>query len=112
MKFYGMIGFAETEETRPGVFTETIVEKPYYGDITRNTKKWEAGEGLNDNLNVANDISIVADPFAYQHFHTIRYVTLYGGRWKVRAVEVQRPRLILSLGGVYNGPEPSNVDCR
>lgn len=111
MKFYGMVGYRVTEETSPGVHTETIVEKPHYGDITRNTKKWENGESLNDDLNIANDISILADPFAYAHFHDIRYVVLYGGRWKVRSVEIQRPRLLLSLGGVYNGPVPKNKPC-
>lgn len=105
-KFYGMVGYSVTEETSPGVYTETIVERPYYGDITRNVKKWETGEGLNDNLNISNDISIVADAYAYQHFHCIRYATLYESRWVVRTVEVQRPRLLLSLGGVYNGPVP------
>lgn len=101
-KFYGMIGYATTEVTAPGVHTETIVERPYYGDVTRRTGKWEAGEGLNDDMNVANDISIIADAFAYQNFHCIRYVEWCGAKWKVRSIEVQRPRLILSIGGVYN----------
>ena len=102
-KFYGIIGYSVTEETSPGVWTESITERNYYGDVIRNTRRWQPGEGLNDNLTINNIISIVADPFAYQHFHAIRYVKWMGASWKIDNIEVQRPRLILTIGGVYNG---------
>lgn len=102
-KFYGVIGYAETKKTSPGVWTEAITEKNYSGDILRNTSRWQAGENLNDNLTIHNRISILADPYAYQHFHAIRYIEWSGAKWKVTSVEVQRPRLILTIGGVYNG---------
>lgn len=101
-KFYGEIGYAETTETAPGVWTEGITTRNYRGDILRNTRRWQSGENLNDDLVVNNLISIVADPFAYQNFHTIRYISWMGALWKVTNVEVQRPRLILTIGGVYN----------
>lgn len=104
-KFYGVIGYAETKETSPGVWTESITERNYYGDVIRNTRRWQPGEGLNDNLTINNIISIVADPFAYQHFHAIRYIKWMGASWKIDNIEVQRPRLILTIGGVYNGPQ-------
>lgn len=104
-KFYGTVGYVETVETAPSVWDEQIIERQYYGDVVKNTKRYEKGEGLNDNLNVNNTISIVADAYAEQHFFAIRYVEWMGARWKVSSVDVQRPRLILSLGGVYNGPE-------
>lgn len=102
-KFYGIIGYAETVETTPGVWTEVITERNYSGDVIKNTKRWQAGENLNDNLMINNTISIVADPFAYQNFHAIRYINWMGALWKISNVEVHRPRLILSIGGVYNG---------
>jgi hypothetical protein len=102
-RFYGLIGYAETVETKPGVWTETITERPYYGDVIRNSKRWQAGEGLNDDLTVDNQISIIADPFAYENFHTMRYVKWMGAAWRVTRFDVQRPRLILTIGGVYNG---------
>ncbi len=102
-KFYGVIGYAETVETTPGVWTEVITERNYSGDVIKNTKRWQAGENLNDNLMINNTISIVADPFAYQNFYAIRYINWMGALWKISNVEVQRPRLILSIGGVYNG---------
>lgn len=104
-KFYGAVGYATTEMTDKGVYSEQIVERMYYGDITRNMKRIESGEHLNDDINVNNSISIVADAYAAQNFFAIRYVTWMGARWKVTNVEVQHPRLILTVGGVYNGPE-------
>ncbi len=104
-KFYGVIGYAVTEETKPGVWAEKIIERMYYGDLTRNTRRLQSAEQLNDNINVANEISIVADPFANENFHSMRYVEFMGAKWKVTSVEVQYPRLILAIGGVYNGEQ-------
>lgn len=102
-KFYGPIGFAITTETSAGVWTEVIKEYNYIGDVIRNTRRLEPGENLNDNLTINNSISIVADPFANQNFHAMRYVKWMGASWKITNVEVQRPRLLLTIGGVYNG---------
>lgn len=101
-KWYGKIGFSIAKETRPGFFQEVVEERSYAGDLSRNQRSWEVGEGLNDNLNISNIISIVADPYAYQNFHAIRYLTFMGSKWKVKTVEVTYPRLILTIGGVYN----------
>lgn len=101
-KFYGDIGYADTKETAPGVWQEQITERPYFGDILRTTSKMQSGEHLNDNLSIDNRLSIVADPFAYENFYTMRYVKWMGALWKITSVEVQRPRLILTIGGVYN----------
>lgn len=102
-KFYGEIGYATTTESKPGVWTEAITERKSSGDIIKNTRRWQAGENLNDDLVIDNKISIVADPFASQNFHAMRYVNWMGALWKITNVEVQRPRLILTIGGVYNG---------
>lgn len=91
------------KETAPSVWTEELVERPYYGDIIKNVRRYQESSHLNDNLNVSNTISIVADPFALQNFHSLRYVNFMCADWKVTDVEVQYPRLILTLGGVYNG---------
>lgn len=103
-KFYGQIGYAETQETKPGIYEENVTERSYAGDVFRNVRKLEAGESVNDNVVVNNSLSIVADPYAYQHFFAIRYVRWMGALWKVTNVEVQSPRLLLTIGGVYDGP--------
>lgn len=101
-KWYGEIGYAETVQTKPGVWEEQITKRNYYGEVIRNTRRLQSANQLNDNINVSNEISIVADPFAYQNFHSMRYVEFMSTKWKISNVEVQYPRLILELGGVYN----------
>ncbi len=102
-KFYGVIGYAVTEETAPGVWEEKITERMYFGELLRNTRKLQTADQLNDNINVANEISIIADPFANENFHLMKYVEFMGTKWKITSVEVQYPRLILTVGGIYNG---------
>ncbi len=103
-KFYGEIGYGETVETAPGVWEDQITEKSYYGDVIRNSRQLKEGEGVNPDLSVGNSISIVADAYANEHFFAIRYIRWAGTLWIVSNVDVQSPRLILRLGGVYNGP--------
>lgn len=103
-KFYGEIGYSETVETAPGVWTEQITKRNYSGDVIRNTSRWStSSDSTNDDLNINNQISIVADPFAYQKFHSMTYVEFMGAKWKITNVEVQYPRLLLTIGGVWNG---------
>lgn len=105
-KWFGTIGFAETVEIRPGVWEERITEAKYYGDVIRNSRNLQSSvDQLNDNINIANQFSIVADPFAKNHFHKMRYLEYMGVKWKVTTVEDQRPRLILTIGGLWNGAQ-------
>lgn len=105
-KYHGKIGFVTFEETAPSVMTEVSVEREYFGNVTRVTKRWEKGEHLNDNLQVNNQFSIVADAYARDNLFAIRYITWMGARWQVTSAEVQYPRLVLTIGGVYNGSTP------
>lgn len=102
MKWYGSIGFAETVETRPGVWETQITERKYSGDILRNSRRLQSSNQVNDNVTISNQISIVADPYADGNFHSIRYVEFMGAKWKVSDIEVQYPRLVLTVGGLYN----------
>lgn len=105
-KFYGPIGYAETVETSPGVWKDRITVRNYYGEVIRNTSKWStSSDSTNDNLNVDNQISIVADPFAYQNFYSMKYIEFMGAKWKIIKVEPKHPRLILTIGGLYNGQQ-------
>jgi len=102
-KYYGKIGYSIRQETVPGVWEESIVEKPFCGEQTGVKSKWQTSSNLNDNIDIPNQLSIVADPFAMQYFYNIRYIEYLGCKWEVQSVEIIRPRLILSIGGVYNG---------
>lgn len=102
-KWFGKIGYAETVESKPGVWKEQITEREYFGDLLRNSRRLQSSSSLNDNVTISNEISILADQFAYQNFHSIRYAEFMGTKWKVSNIEVQYPRLLLTLGDVYNG---------
>ena len=103
-KFYGPIGYSETVEIKPGVWKDQIIERNYTCEVIRNNTKWtESSDSTNDNLNVNHQFSILADPFAYQNFHSMKYIAFMGATWKITNVEVKYPRLILTVGGVYNG---------
>ncbi len=103
MKFYGPVGFAEEVEKRRGVTVTGPVEYNYSGDVLKRSVKYQGSESVNDDVNIQHQISILADPYARKHFYTIKYVKWMGTAWKVTDVTVQYPRLILTLGGVYNG---------
>lgn len=103
MKFYGQIGYADTVETSPDIWEEQIIQRPYYGDVIKRSKRNTDGQSINDDVIPANTISILADPYANNHFFNIRYVNWMGANWKVSNVDVETPRLVLTLGGVYNG---------
>lgn len=102
-RYCGKVGFAIETEVRPGVWKNEIVERTYYGDSFRMSRRLQDSGNLNDNVTISNEISIVADPFANENFLSIRYAEFMGVKWKVTNVENQRPRLMMTLGGVYNG---------
>lgn len=108
-KYYGMIGFGITIETdpvnRPGVYEMVVEEHPYYGDVLSNNRRYERADGLNDDLNIRNEFSILADPFAIENFSAMRYLTWLGSKWKITDVKVDFPRMTLSVGGVWNEQE-------
>lgn len=103
-KFFGKIGFGETVETAPGVWEDQITQRDYYGDVIRTAIKFQEADKVNKDLSVSNSISVVADAYANEHFFAIRYINWAGTLWTVSDVTVERPRLVLRLGGIYNGP--------
>ncbi len=106
MRFYGVVGYGESTETSEGVYEDVITEVTYRGDVIRDTGRLQESQNLNDDLLVNNSISIVADEYAITHKVHIKYVEWEGERWVVSSVESKPPRLILTLGRVYNGPTP------
>ena len=102
-KWFGNVGFAKTVETKPGIYEEQVTPKPYYGEVISNRWRRQNSGGVNDNIQIINVISIVADAFANENCSDIAYVEYMGTKWKVTDIEPQYPRLLLTMGGVYNG---------
>lgn len=110
-RFYGKVGYGTTVEKiengfHTGVWVDDIYETNYYGDVLDTSTRWQSGDKVNDDLTVSNRISILADGYAIRNFSRIKYIEWNGVKWKVTTVSVQRPRIILTLGGEYNGPTP------
>lgn len=104
MRFAGKVGFGVSTEVRPGVFKDVITERSYFGDVKRASRQVETADKVNDDIRINNLVEIVADEFASEHMDAIRYVEWAGSKWKPTTVEPQPPRLLITLGGVYNGP--------
>lgn len=101
-KWYGKIGFIKQVEKKPGVYTNETIERNYYGDLIRNSRGWSTpSEGTNDNLTLNNQISIIADSFASDNSSFMKYVEIMGGKWKITNIEINYPRLVLTIGGLY-----------
>lgn len=104
-KFHGKIGFIKYEEVEGSVYKEVAIERYYYGDIMRLSRRFESSDNVNDDLVLNNEISIVADAFAVQNFQYMKYINYLGANWKITSATVERPRIVLQIGGVYNGSE-------
>ena len=102
-KYCGNIGYVKTEETSPGIWGEQATERRYIGDIIKNTRRWQNGDKINEDLVLNNTISIVADSYAYDNLYSMRYIEWMGTKWKVTGIEIHRPRLVLTIGGIYKG---------
>lgn len=104
-KFSGKIGYITEVEEPPssGVFISQVTEKNVYGEIVKNSRRFDPGQKVNDDVTINNHFSIVADPFAYSHLHEMRYLEWHGVKWKINDVTIEYPRITLTVGGVYNG---------
>lgn len=102
-KFYGNVGFVRTVETDQDIWDTVETPKPYCGDLVRNQRRWENGSSANEDLTISNEISIIADEFAYDNLDAMKWVEFMGSKWKINSVTVNYPRITLTLGGVYNG---------
>jgi hypothetical protein len=109
MKFYDAIGYAESVE-RPegsGIYEDVITERKLYGDVLRNTRALAEGDKVNNDLTIGNRFTVMADTYASENFESIRYIKWKGRRFLLTQIEFVPPRLILTPGGVYNGPTPT-----
>lgn len=101
-KFAGKVGFSNTIETSPGIWNSDTVEKIYVGDVLSMSLRYQNNTQINENVTLSKRISIIADIFVNNNIHTIKYITYMGIKWSISEFDIQYPRVILTLGGVYN----------
>jgi hypothetical protein len=106
-KFHGAIGYAHAEETAPGVFSEVYKEYTYSGDVVRDSRNVGSSGQVNDNLAISNQFSLVGNWMAYENFQFMRYIVYMGAKWKITNVEIRRPRLLITVGGIFNAQVPA-----
>ena len=102
MRFHGIIGFTNSVETEPGIYENQICERYYHGDVVRSSRRWDEPTEVSDRLNLSNEINIVADDYAIDNSQFMAYVVVNGQKWKINYIEINRPRIRLTLGGTYN----------
>ena len=115
MKFYGVVGYCESVEgtgDHEGIFEDTVTERNYYGDVVQDSKRWDSRDSSAlDSLNASASINVLADAYMIEHLAYMKYVCWMGTRWKIISFKPGRPRIMLNLGGVYNGPTPTNTQA-
>jgi hypothetical protein len=108
-RFFDKVGYGTPGELVDGVWSDSITERDYYGEVLNTTRFLQESDKVNDDIRLQQRISIVADAFAVENFARIKYVSWMGTLWEVTSVSLERPRLLLTVGGVYNGPRPSEA---
>lgn len=107
-RYYGIIGFATQVETEPGIWVDSIERRPYKGEVVRNGRRFDASDNINDDFAITNQFSIVSDAFLYSHIPALRYLEYLGTKFKITSVEIDRPRVNISVGGVYVSEDSSS----
>ena len=108
-RFHDKVGFLIPQDNQEtGISQPKAVEKSYYGKVLEHTRRWESTEHVNDDLTVANQIAITANDYSFRYMSCIAYVRWMSSRWKVTSIRVKPPEIILTLGGVWNGPTPAS----
>lgn len=100
-KYHGNIGFAVQVETKPGIWEDVIEDRPYKGDVITNVRRWDPSENINDDFTISNRFSVISDAFLYSHVPAMRYIEYMGSKFKITSVNIDRPRVEISVGGVY-----------
>lgn len=105
MLYYGRIGYVSTSQDpdHPTTWNESVSWRYYPGELSALSHRWmNSAEDSNSNINITNKLSIIADPYMCQNASAIRYVELMGSAWYVDSIQIEYPRIILSVGGVAN----------
>ena len=81
----------------------------YYGDVLRRSRRWDQATEVNDHLTLSDEINVIADSYILENLNYMRYVIYLGVKWKINYIEVNRPRIRLTLGGEYNGEQTATA---
>lgn len=100
-KFSGLVGYVTEEETVPGVWTPVEIPRKMRGDMLRQSSSTQNDDKVNSNTTLSHRVSLVGDAYAFGNYFYIKWIEVDGYKWEVNSVEIQRPRIIVTLGGPW-----------
>lgn len=106
-KYAGLVGYVTQEEKVPGVWSTVADPKPMRGDIIRASASSQndgrlSSDKINKDVTLNHRVSLVGDAYAFGNYYNIKWIEIDGAKWEVSSVELQRPRLIVTVGGLWN----------
>lgn len=101
-RYSGLVGYGQQVEVEPGVWDTEDKEVMMKGDLLRQNANIQ-DSGINDKVSLNHRVSLIGDAYAFDNYYNMKWVTVNGFKWAVSAIELQRPRLIVTLGGIWNG---------
>lgn len=102
-KFAGLVTYVTQVESRPGIWTDESISRLMRGDMLRKGSVGQNDDKVNSDISLNHRVSLVGDEYALNNYYDIKHIQLNGREWEVTSVEVQHPRLILTIGGLWNG---------
>jgi hypothetical protein len=107
-RFTGLVGYVTQEESVPGVWSQSETPKMMKGDIIRQSITNGKGDRVadsgkvNDDVSLGHRVSLIGDAYAFANCFNMKWVQINGIKWSISSIEMQRPRIIVSLGGMWN----------
>ena len=98
------LGFSYTRDDGHGVWKQVNTEKVYKAEIT--SHKWYLNrekDTPNVSYKTGESFSVLMDSFLQENLGYITYVVLNGVKWDISSIDVQRPRVHITPGGMYHG---------
>lgn len=69
----------------------------------RNVQASWSQQSMNDTVRARHVLSVVTPEKSTIDFNAVVYVVWFNQKWTVTSIQYKRPRVELTLGGLYNG---------
>ena len=102
-KFWGPIGINRGPvQTAPGILEVVIEELEVSGEMRQLQLRWPQAR-MQEGLSANHVLSIVTPEDSDIDFTEVVYIVWQSRKWSVTSIQYKRPRVELTLGGLYNG---------
>jgi hypothetical protein len=102
-RYWGVIGINRGPvQTSPGILTPKIEEVQVSGEMRQERLNWPQA-GMREGLSARHVLSVITPEDSDIDFTEAVYISWQGRKWSVTSIQYKRPRVELSLGGIYSG---------